>query len=191
MLGLLGVSGWDWEPMQRKRRPQRANLGRRGRLRYLALLVALFAAAILARWLEERLSDPLSGGARVIDGDSLVVGDSEVRLEGIDAPEGPQTCRKDGLAWACGEEARRELQRLIGGGKVECRATRHDQYGRLLGRCSAAGRDLNALMVERGFAVAYGDYMAEERAAKAARRGLWASEFVAPREWRRQHGIGE
>jgi endonuclease YncB( thermonuclease family) len=34
----------------------------------------------------------ISGVPRVVDGDTLVVGDIKVRLEGIDAPETDQTC---------------------------------------------------------------------------------------------------
>ena len=44
-------------------------------------------------------------------------------------------------------------------------------------------------MVSQGFALAYRKYstayVGQERAAKAARRGLWRGEFVAPWDWRR------
>ncbi len=44
-------------------------------------------------------------------------------------------------------------------------------------------------MVVNGWAVAYRrfslDYVDEEADAQAARRGIWASEFVTPWEWRR------
>ena len=46
-------------------------------------------------------------------------------------------------------------------------------------------------MVAAGWAVAYGDYRAEEAAARAARRGLWCTEFVAPEDWRAQKGDAE
>lgn len=161
-----------------------------GRRRWF-MLAALFIAVFVAHWVEERFTTPLAGGARLIDGDSFHLGDIEVRLEGIDAPEGRQMCRRDGKDWACGDAARRELQRLIGGDKVECRTLHKDRFGRALARCSAGGRDLNALMVQHGYAVAFGGYEAEERAAKAARRGIWGSEFTRPREWRHQNGIGE
>lgn len=133
---------------------------------------------------------PVAGSAHVIDGDSLRIGGEEIRLQGIDAPEGPQTCRRDGREWDCGEDSRRTLQRLIGNATVTCRSVERDQHARLLGRCEAGGRDLNAAMVEAGMAVAYGGYRDEERRAKAARRGLWAGEFEMPRDWRRERGIG-
>ena len=44
-------------------------------------------------------------------------------------------------------------------------------------------------MVSQGLALTYRrysrDYVDEEADARAARRGIWASEFVPPWEWRR------
>ncbi len=111
-------------------------------------------------------------------------------MKGIDAPEGKQTCLRGGRDWSCGEAARSELQRLIGGQKVDCQVHERDQHNRLLAVCSTGGRDLNAAMVASGMALSYGGYIKEETAAKLARRGLWGSEFQRPREWRREHGIG-
>ncbi len=64
---------------------------------------------------------PLSGPARVVDGDSLEIGGQRVRLFGIDAPEGRQHCRNaQGQDFACGREAARALDTLIGGRSVTC-----------------------------------------------------------------------
>ena len=55
--------------------------------------------------------------------------------------------------------------------------------------CHAGGEDVNAWMVSQGLALAYRKYsrvyVGQERSAKAARRGLWRGEFVAPWDWRR------
>jgi hypothetical protein len=53
-----------------------------------AMLFAGVAVASLAAtaWLLDRRSAELVGAARVIDGDSIVVADTEIRLYGIDAP---------------------------------------------------------------------------------------------------------
>ena len=133
---------------------------------------------------------PAEGAARLVDGDSLFVGGREVRLKGIDAPEGRQTCTRNGGSWPCGEEARRQLSRLIAGQHVQCSSVETDQHGRLLGICSAGGKDLNREMVREGYAMSYGDFEAEQREAKAAKRGLWSGEFQRPRDWRRDNGIG-
>ncbi len=59
----------------------------------------------------------------------------------------------------------------------------------LNGRCTVAGEDMGAWMVSQGLALAYRryslDYVDEEADAQAARRGIWAGEFVKPWEWRR------
>lgn len=132
----------------------------------------------------------VEGTARLVDGDSLFVDGREVRLKGIDAPEGRQSCTRAGQSWPCGEEARRELARLVSGQPVRCRSVETDQHDRLLGYCNAGDRELNREMVRSGYALAYGSFETEERDAKAARRGLWSGEFERPRDWRRNHGIG-
>lgn len=134
--------------------------------------------------------DQIQGAGRAIDGDSLFVGRDEVRMKGIDAPEGRQTCTREGRTWACGDAARDELRRLIGKDVVQCRVFERDKHGRYLASCRAGGRDLNAGMVASGMAVAYGGYLREQGEAKAKRRGLWASEFQQPRDWRHERGIG-
>lgn len=173
-------------------------LRRYPRLRWALTLVLVVLAVIFGRPADEQRGGPLepgesgvlSGFAKVIDGDSFRLAGGEVRLVGIDAPEGRQTCERDGRTWDCGEDSRRQLQRLIGGQNVTCRSIERDQHGRYLGTCEAAGQTLNAAMVESGYAVSYGGYRSEEAAAKAARRGLWSGTFQMPRVWRREHGIG-
>ncbi len=52
-----------------------------------------------------------------------------------------------------------------------------------------AGESLEEWMVANGWALAYRDYsldyVAQEADAQAARRGIWAGEFVEPWKWRR------
>ena len=52
------------------------------------------------------------------------------------------------------------------------------------------GSELNGWMVRQGWALAYGragSYRSYEQEAQAARRGLWAGNFVPPWEWRQRH----
>ena len=131
----------------------------------------------------------LSGLARVVDGDTLHVDRVRVRLHGIDAPESAQRCRTSGRLWPCGREATRALARRIGGRPVACEERDRDRYGRVVAVCTAAGLDLNRWMVAEGWAFAYRrysrDYVAAESRARAARRGIWRGEAVAPWDWRR------
>jgi endonuclease YncB( thermonuclease family) len=77
---------------------------------------------------------------------------------------------------------------LTAGKPIRCEVHSTDRHGRGLATCfSASGENLNARMVEEGFAVAFGAYQIEEAAARSARRGIWASEFERPQEWRRRH----
>ncbi len=131
----------------------------------------------------------LTGRARAIDGDTLELGDERIRLHGIDAPESAQRCRAQGRLYACGREATRTLARLFRGSQVACEERGRDRYGRIVAVCTAAGRDLNAWMVAEGWALAYRRYsrayVATERRARAAKRGVWRGEFVPPWDWRR------
>ena len=117
------------------------------------------------------------------------LGPERIRLHGIDAPESAQSCSAGGKTWVCGEAATRALRERIGRRPVECSERDRDRYGRSVAVCRVAGADLNAWMVEQGWAVAYRkystDYVSQETAAKAARRGLWRGEFVQPSRWRR------
>ncbi|HHN66429.1 MAG TPA: thermonuclease family protein [Thermopetrobacter sp.] len=130
--------------------------------------------------------------ATAIDGDSLMWGDVEVRLHGIDAPELRQACGgRDGGRWPCGRAARNWLRKLLRRGSVTCRRVTTDRYGRMVGICTVNGRDVGRAMVRAGLAVAYvrysRRYVADERAARAARRGIWQGQFTLPHLWRRRH----
>lgn len=131
---------------------------------------------------------PLSGIGRSIDGDSLMVGEQEVRLFGIDAPELAQTCQRGGQAWACGSEAANQLASFANGKSVNCVSRGADTYGRTVARCTVNGTELNRLMVATGYALAYRrystDYASAEESAKLARRGIWSGTFEQPSEIR-------
>ncbi len=133
---------------------------------------------------------PLWGIGRSGDGDSLTVGETRVRLFGIDAPEFSQSCRRSGQQWACGASAAEALSKLVTGKHVRCVSMGTDQHGRLLGRCTVGTLDVNRAMVAGGHAVAFRrystDYVSAEEIAKANRRGLWEGTFEMPLEYR--HG---
>ncbi len=72
---------------------------------------------------------------------------------------------------------------------VTCEDLGRDRYDRIIARCTVVGEDMGEWMVSEGWALAYRryslDYVDEEADAQAARRGIWAGEFVKPWEWRR------
>ena len=152
----------------------------------LALAILALVALVTAR-LDRVALREVAGRAAVADGDSLTILDERIRIRGIDAPELAQECTRDGHVYACGMEARSALVALISGEAVTCTGRERDRYGRLLARCEADGRDLGRMMVEAGWAVAYGDYEVAEAAARSTGRGVWAGSFQAPRDWRADH----
>lgn len=155
--------------------------------RFLLLCLGLGAAVAGTGWFADRFGNVIAGPARVIDGDSLVVDGVEIRLEGIDAVELHQTCTRAGRPWQCGIEAAQALRNAVAGRDVACRPRERDRYGRTVAACQAGGLDLGAAMVKGGFAVSYGGYQADEREARDARRGVWASSFEQPAAWRARH----
>ena len=160
-------------------------------VRNIGLIALGILAAIAARCAPVNVQGSVDGRPRLVDGDSFFIGQTEVRMQGIDAPEGRQSCLREGRPWRCGEDAKRTLQRLMAGAPIRCDIHSKDQHGRGLATCYAAsGENLNARMVAEGFAVSFGGYEREEREAKAARRGIWASEFERPQQWRRRDDGG-
>jgi endonuclease YncB( thermonuclease family) len=132
------------------------------------------------------------GIARVVDGDTLTIGASKIRLQGIDAPETDQIClNASGDRWTCGIEARDRLIAHIAAREISCVSNENDVYGRELGHCSVAGEDLNGWMVRQGWALAYlkysSAYVAFEDEARTHQRGLWQGAFIAPWDWRHRN----
>ncbi len=135
----------------------------------------------------------IQGAARVVGGDALDINGEMFHFHGVDAPEIDQTCTIDDKPWACGQEAGQVLAKAIGDRSVRCEERHWDDAHRIAAVCYAGFDDLNAFMVRMGWALAdrqhSTDYIAEENEARAARRGLWTSEFIEPWKWRqaREH----
>ena len=134
----------------------------------------------------------LSGVPRIVDGDTLAIGATKVRLEGIDAPETDQVClNAKGAHWACGIDARDKLAAHIGGREINCKSSGTDVYRRTLAICYLANEDLNAWIVQQGWALAYVQYSSayrhNEGDARVNQRGLWQGAFIAPWDWRHRN----
>lgn len=130
----------------------------------------------------------------VSDGDTITVLDAEqvthkIRLSGIDAPEKAQPF---------GERAKQQLSDWVYQATVRVIHDKTDRYGRIVGKVTLNGEDVNIQMVNAGLAWHYKAYVREQPALDRvtyrlaelnARRkpiGLWAdAEPVPPWEWRR------
>src|ERR1700751_3967576 len=96
------------------------------------------------------LADDLTGQASVIDGDTIEIHGTRIRLWGIDAPESTQLCRgEDSLQYRCGAKAANDLDAFIARRPVSCTPISLDQYGRPVATCSVDGADLGDWLVRR------------------------------------------
>ena len=126
---------------------------------------------------------------RVVDGDTLVLGEVRIRLFGIDAPELSQTCGDmQGAFWGCGAWSKAVLERLAQPG-LSCAPKDTDRYGRTVAVCyDPKGMDVNAAMVAAGAAYAYvkyaKDYVETEQDARAGGIGLWRAAVTPPAQFR-------
>lgn len=158
-------------------------------LRFSDLAALLLACGLALSGMNTATASPVSGSARVIDGDTIQIGSERIRMEGIDAPESAQICRDArGRPWACGDAAARRLSSFIEGATVTCEGRGRDDYGRLIGSCRTQGRDLGEALVSEGLAWAFvkysTTYAAHERAARDAKRGVFAAQNVSPWDFR-------
>jgi endonuclease YncB( thermonuclease family) len=136
-----------------------------------------------------RAGETVSGHATASSGDIVTLDGRELRLFGIDAPEPGQTCRnRYGRDYDCFERSREILDLVVKDQTVDCEIKGTDAMRRTLAVCHAAGRDVGAVMVTAGWALAYrtlsGDYVAMEAAAQSRRRGLWSGQVEPPWLWR-------
>lgn len=148
--------------------------------RVFSLLAVLCATPAVAQTLE--------GPAIAVDGDTLAMSGQRLRLFGIDAPESMQTCDRGGVAWSCGEGAKRLLAQMIEGRAVNCTARDRDHDGRIVATCHAGNSDLAAVMVREGLAITLPQFTSEyaslEARAKQFKLALWGSRFQTPGQFR-------
>lgn len=155
------------------------------------LAAAALAAVAVASGIAHASEPPagLVGRASVIDGDTLEIRGTRVRLWGLDAPESSQPCyTARGRSWRCGASAANALSDFIGSRTVICRQKGKDRYGRVIGQCFVGSMDANAWLVANGWALAYRRYskayVTHEDRARAIGAGIHASDFDAPWDYR-------
>lgn len=158
------------------------------------LTISLVMAALV--WPGALLASSTHAGlVRVIDGDTLDVGGTRIRLYGIDAPETDQTCTTEqGQVWACGAWVSDQVTQLFAGTDAQCTAVTTDRYNRIVARCVAGGQDIAHLLVSEGLAFAYRryaqDYVLAEKTAAVRDVGLHASRVQNPSQFRQTRAVG-
>lgn len=131
----------------------------------------------------------ISGKVRVIDGDTLDVGTTRIRLHGIDAPERGQPCTTlTGQNWACGDWVTQQVRDRFEGREARCTARDKDRYGRIVAQCTVGQQDIGQVLVQDGLAYAYRkyamDYDLDEKAAFVADRGIHGFVLQSPARYR-------
>ena len=152
----------------------------------LLTITGLLVLGLLAS--STAVAEDMTGKARVVDAANLQVGDSWVRLYGIDAPRVEQTCTASGVIWHCGRQALMALSNLVYGRLVTCEVRNWDRFARGVAVCRAGDVELNREMVRQGWALAdrqsSPDYVQAEEDARRREAGLWMGDFAAPRDRR-------
>ena len=162
------------------------------------LAIALVCIAIIASTGNARTinADPgtFSGKVRyVTDGDTFFIGDHEIRLWGVDAPEMKQPFyhRVSGQPVPAGRQAQQALRRIVKGKTVTCRIKHRDRFGRIVGQCFIGTEDIGRIMIQQGHAFDWphysrGLYAADEQYARSRGNGIWTTRFDStPWTWRR------
>ena len=163
-------------------------------IKYIAIILTVF-------FYQKIYAIELTGIPKIVDGDTIHIDSHKIRLEGIDAPEMKQKCKKDYLKissligfnfqkeYFCGETAKKKLKEKIDKMEVKCISSGKDRYQRYLATCFLKKINLNKWMVRNGFAIVYRryskDYIEDEDYAKENKLGLWSGTFLEPEKWRK------
>jgi endonuclease YncB( thermonuclease family) len=124
----------------------------------LIILFILFAMPAMA--------DDLAGQASIIDGDTLEIHGTRIRLWGIDAPESSQLCHdEDSNLYRCGAQAANDLDHFVARRPLSCIPLNLDPYGRTVATCSVNGTDLGDWLVRGGLALDWPQYSKGKYAA--------------------------
>jgi endonuclease YncB( thermonuclease family) len=120
---------------------------------------------------KQPVSTTLQGPAYVVDGDTVVIQKTQIRLFGVDAPE---------MDHPHGKNAKWALVNLCKGKTIRAEVTEQDAYGRTVAKCYLQdGRDLSAEMVKLGLAIDWpkfsgGKYSSME--VPGVRKKLWLAD---------------
>lgn len=111
-------------------------------------------AATRDRFVPPPLDDVPASALRVIDGDTVALGQEHIRLLHIDAPEiHHYHCTEE---WMAGLHAKAELQQLIKDKRVTIRRAKNlDPYGRTLAVLIVDNKEIGAILMADGLALPY------------------------------------
>ncbi len=157
---------------------------------YLFLYLITFLSLIFITNISLSDGIEIEGFAKIIDGDTVKISNSIIRLSGIDAPEIKQLCTDKNLnEWHCGKKSKMALKNFINKKTIKCIGYKKDRYKRIIGECYLEEQDIQEWMVKNGWAIAYKKYSKKyinaENFAKSNNLGIWEGKFIEPYKWRK------
>jgi endonuclease YncB( thermonuclease family) len=139
-------------------------------IRFALILLLLSFPAFAA----DPVSDKLITGpaSYIVDGDTLDVGKTRIRLWGINTPERGEPGY---------DEAKEFLKNLTANATLDCLAMYYDRWKRTVASCKIDGQDVGRIMVLSGMAIDYkkysdGFYAKDEATARIKGVGFWANQ---------------
>ncbi len=162
---------------------------------YFGITISLLASQVISAERDEAII----GRASVIDGDTIEIQNTRIRLQGIDAPESWQLCvDQSDKKYQCGRTAALALDAWLAQARpTRCQSTGHDAYRRTIAICYRAdGAEVNRWLVQSGYAVdwrkySHGRYQDAQEEAMSVNRGIWSGYFDLPCQARAQKDHGE
>lgn len=151
----------------------------------LVLVLPILAGAIAGA----ARAEDVQGAATARSGAVVTVDGKDIRIYGIDVPPPGQKCRtRWQREYDCAAKSKEAMEFLVNGKQAVCKTKGIDPEKRPVGMCRVGGRDIAAVMVAYGWALAYRtlspEYIGDESWAQSHRRGLWAGTVQAPWQWR-------
>jgi endonuclease YncB( thermonuclease family) len=145
--------------------------------------------------LSQQLAIPIEGMGQVLDGDTIQIGVTKLRLLGIDAFEAEQMCKSStGEIYGYGGRSTRALGEKISGERVVCIPKGRDAFDRELAVCRAGSTDFASWMIRTGHELAFTrydyDYVSDEAYGKIKHEGAWDGSFDMPWDFREAKGAG-
>lgn len=134
----------------------------------------------------------------IVDGDTLWVGNHEIRLFGIEALESNQSCNIDNHPKSyCHKGASNLLETYAKHPDFKCEFETKDgenrpwiRYGRYIATCYVGSTNVNQELVRNGWAYAdekYGDgYRKDQEYAEVNVLGIHGTTHLKPADWRKQ-----
>lgn len=126
------------------------------------LLACLWLAAGAAAQTPAAAVPVIEGVAHVVDGDTLDIAGTRIRVHGIDAPEADERCtRFNGAVWACGPWATEETRRRFQGEVLRCHDLGERTHDRVVAQCLHEGEDIALALVRDGVVLSCPRYAAQ------------------------------